>query len=276
MRVSIRIRRAALALAIGAIFAIMPGRPSPAFGADAATALAQFKGAQTTALKALKLQLKAAQAVFVLNLKAFEATVKAGGASSALVQGLFSDLITLQVAMRDALEDAFNAQGGAARNALATLPGPLNGIYPRGFTPGDGGLVDQFRLQAETAVEKNVSALRKKLVKTTTVAVKDYRWTESDLSVPVGGAPTIDTIVTFSTLAATGDGRIRLGGFAGLSNGETVNVDVSGTSNPASEDVPVQSRRWTNAVDVAEGNYTIIVRQEGDTEAFGTARIGVR
>ena len=289
MRVAIRGRAVVGGLAAWATMSFVH---VPVCGADAASALAQLKSAQATALKALKLELKSAQGVLLLNLKAFDGTVKAGGFSSSLVTGLFSDLFTFQTATRDAVHAAFAAAADAASDALDTLPDPLNGIYPRGFSPGDGGLADQFRAQVETAVAKSVAQVRKKLAKSTTVAEKagigltfvvrtpfsytEYRWTETVVSYLLASPPAIDTIIGFSTLAAAGDGHLRLSGHASLIDGETVSVDLTGPTNPVAVDALVFDRRWVHSADVTEGNYSVTVRHDGDTVTFQGAAIGVR
>lgn len=296
MRVSIGNRWAA-AVAAGVLLALVLAVRAPAFGADAAVsaALGQLKSAQSSALKALNLQLKTAQAVFLLKLKLFEDTAKTVGFQLNPVRAIYLDLFTLQATTRDAINEAFRAQSVAAQLALSTLPGPLNGAYPRGFTPGDGGLVDQFRTQADAAVEKSMAALRKRLIKTTTfaekvgasltfvvatpVAFKEFRWTENQRETLLIGPASIDTLVGFtdSTLAASGDSLVLVGGSSDGSDGEMVTVVLTGSpKNQAPAQQQVHDKRWSLGFDAGEGNFLVSVQQQGDAQPHNGARIGVR
>lgn len=265
---------------------------SPALAADAGTALAQLKTSHAAAAKTLKANLTAARASFLADLKTFEATVKDGGADVPLVQALFDDLIALQLATRSALQDAFFSTGLAARQALLTLPQPLNGIYPRGFTVGDGGLADQFRVQVEGTIQKHVAALRKRLVKTTTLADKagigltfrievpvvitELRWNEGTVNAAAAATLGVDTIVAFSVLDVAGDGRVFVGGHA--AGGPTVDVEVSGPMQSIiNSGVPVSNGRWGTAADTdEEGNHFVDVEKPGDAAPFPLITIGVR
>lgn len=263
---------------------------SPALATEAGTALAQLKASHATAAKKLKADLKAARDVFLAELKAFEATVKAGGGNVALAQGLFDDLIALQVATGSAIEDAFTETTIAAKEALATLPPPLNGIYPRGFTVGDGGLVDRFRAQTDGTTEKHVATLRKRLVKTTTLADKagvgltfrlevpvvttEFQWSESSFAAGGGAPVAVDTIVTFSSLAVLGDGRVFLGGRAFL--GVPLTVEFYGPTFFDFGGVPVVNQRWTTTASTDEGNYLVNVGYSVDAVTFPPITIGVR
>ena len=264
---------------------------SPALAADAGTALAQLKTSHAAAAKTLQANLTAARAIFLADLKTFEATVKDGGANDLLAQALFDDLIALQIATGSAIQDAFFATGIAAKQALATLSPPLNGIYPRGFTVGDGGLADQFRVQVNGTVQKHVASLRKRLVKTTTLADKagvgltfrievpvvqtELRWNEGTVSAAHATALAVETIVAFSMLDVAGDGRVFVGGHA--ASGPTVDVELLGPiQSTISGGVPVSNARWTTAVGTDEGNYFVNVEKPGDAATFPLITIGVR
>jgi hypothetical protein len=264
---------------------------SSALAADAGTALAQLKTSHAAAAKTLKADLATARATFLADLKTFEATVKAGGAGVPLAQALFDDLFALQLATRSALQDAFFSTGLAARQALLTLPQPLNGIYPRGFTVGDGGLADQFRVQVDGTIQKHVASLRKRLVKTTTLADKagvgltfrievpvvraELRWNEDTVNAANAAALGVDTIMGFSVLDVTGDGRVFVGGHAAA--GPTVDVEVSGPMQSITiSGVLVSNGRWTTAVDTGEGNHFVDVERTGAAEPFPLITIGVR
>lgn len=263
---------------------------SPALAADAGTAVAQLKTSHAGATKTLKAALKTAREAFLTELKAFEAAVKDGAGDVTLTQGLFDDLIALQLATGAAIKEAFVQTALAANQALATLPQPLNGIYPRGFTVGDGGLADQFRVQADGAIQKHVASLRKRLVKTTALAdkagigltfrvevpvvVSEYQWSESTTASGGGAAPAVDTIVAFSALDVLGDGRFFVGGRA--SSNSTVTIEFFGQNQFEIGGVPVTSQRWATTVDTAEGNYIINVGQPGDAVTFPPITIGAR
>jgi hypothetical protein len=264
---------------------------SPALAADAGTALAQLKTSHAAAAKTLKANLTAARATFLADLKTFEATVKDGGANELLAQGLFDDLIALQIATGSAIQDAFFATGIAAKQALATLSPPLNGIYPRGFTVGDGGLADQFRVQVNGTVQKHVASLRKRLEKTTTLADKagvgltfrievpvvlaELRWSEGTVNAAQATALAVETIVAVSMLDVAGDGRVFVGGHA--ESGPTVDVELLGPiQSTTNGGVPVSNARWTTSVGTDEGNYFVNVEKPGDAATFPLITIGVR
>ena len=190
------------------------------------------------------------------------------------------------------MQAAFFSTGIAAKEALQTLPQPLNGIYPRGFTVGDGGLADQFRVQVDGTIQKHVAALRKRLVKTTTLADKagvgltfrievpvvltELRWNEGTVNAAQAAALAVDTIVAFSVLDVLGDGRVFVGGHA--ASGPTVDVEVSGPMQSIiSSGVLVSNGRWTTAVDTdEEGNHFVDVEKPGDAGTFPLITIGVR
>src|SRR6185436_1272062 len=122
------------------------------------------------------------------------------------------------------------------------------------------------------------AALRKRLAKTTVLmekagvgltffvaapfVFKEFRWTESALSSLILGPVSVDTIVASSSLSATGDGRVRLGGFSDGADGDSVTVSLFGSPSPAPFQPVVNGRRWSGSVAVSEGNFQITVQQE--------------
>jgi hypothetical protein len=121
------------------VLVVTASSPTLAAAADAASALAQLKTSHAAAAKTLKANLATARATFLADLKTFEAAVKDDGADVPLAEGLFADLIALQLATRSAMQAAFFSTGIAAKDALQTLPQPLNGIYPEDSPSATGG-----------------------------------------------------------------------------------------------------------------------------------------
>lgn len=267
--------------------------PRSAAAQDAKAALAQLKQAEGTALSAAKIQIKAARQVVLLAIKTFEDAVKAGGFANGVVSTLVTSLVTYQEAVRAAVDNAGIGQGNAAHNALAALPGPLNGHYPRGFSPGDGGLSDAFRVKLEALLDGSTRTVVKRLVKTTTVAevagvgltfrvrspsvYLDRRWSESTGGFYTNVAPVIDVVVGISQLAVEADGQLRVAGTA--DNGANVMLAASGPEIDSAS-VAVVSRRWQTILNgggtgLGEGNYTLRA-QSGTDGNGGTAHIGIR
>jgi hypothetical protein len=141
-------------------------------------------------------------------------------------------------------------------------------------------------------IQKHVAALRKRLVKTTTLADKagvgltfrievpvvltELRWNEGTVNAAQATALAVDTIVAFSVLDVLGDGRVFVGGHA--ASGPTVDVEVSGPMQSIiSSGVLVSNGRWTTAVDTdEEGNHFVDVEKPGDAGTFPLITIGVR
>jgi hypothetical protein len=188
--------------------------PRPAAAQNAKAALAQFKAAQNAALGAAKIQIKSSRQVALLAIKTFEGTVKSGAFTNGAFTQLTSSLDTYQGAVRDAVNIAGNAQASAAHDALGTLPLPLGGHFPRGFSPGDGGLSDQFRAKIEALLDASTKQVAKRLGKTTTVAEAgglgltfrlrspavflDRQWSDGIGGYFINVAPEIDLVIGFS------------------------------------------------------------------------------
>src|SRR5262245_12400392 len=125
--------------------------PCPAAGARAqdtpAEASKQLKQALAAEFKDLKADLAGHKATFFDALAAFEADVKAGNYDVPAVSTLFGALNEMMGSIGSRVRGAGNAAGSAATDALAALAagGDLNGVFPDGFYPGDGGPVDVLR-----------------------------------------------------------------------------------------------------------------------------------
>lgn len=123
--------------------------PRPAAAQDAKAQLAELKQAESAALGVAKSAIRSARQIALLAIKAIEATVKAGAFTNGAFTQLTASLDTYQRSVSNAVDVAASAQQTTAHDTLGALPGPLNGHYPRGFAPGDGGLSDAFRVKIE-------------------------------------------------------------------------------------------------------------------------------
>ena len=212
--------------------AVLLAAPPPARAAEPdAVAVQQLVAGQEAALKALRAALALASSNAIGQIAALEATLAASGDGTAAGNALFSVLQALQVQIDAALVAAANAQGNAAKDALAGLGNDLGGIYPRGFYPGDATPTDLFEEAFAKEVAKAYAKLHKRLKKTSarfqeagfglTFRLGPPRsypfriWSEAIVDFVLLGVARFDVILAWSDLAATGDGQLRVSGSAG-------------------------------------------------------------
>jgi len=262
-----------------------------------AAASKQLKKDLAAEFKDLKADLAEDKATFFDELAVFEAAVKQGNYDVAAVEALFDDLTTLMGAIGARVRGAGNSTGIVATNSLEALAagGDLNGVFPDGFYPGDGGPVDVLRAKARKEQDKVIAAVAKRMQKTIALvekeanvgmtvslaapgAMRDLTWDE------VGGfffsdeSPiTCDALIGVSDLAQLADGVIFVGGTANPNPGAVALEYMGPESATTSGGVPTGGQeRWSTSISgLDEGVYAISATQ-GTGGPLATGSIGVR
>jgi len=245
-------------------------------------------------LKEYQDDLKDAFAVFEIAADDFADEVLDGNFFSGTFNDLVDALALLQDTVQDDQEQAaqdfgavtsfealpeFEAQGGGDGNDLM-------GIYPRGFYPGAGGLVDDFYEDMEQvtakAYAKAQKALRKlavQLEKKAGVALTTQLFVPTPHPRVAADEGTvifqtestdIDFIVTASKLDTTGNGMIGVGG-----TGAGPDLEVS--AGTMSDLVDPSGGRWsTTEFAVDEGVYELRLSDDASGQTIQELTLGVR
>jgi hypothetical protein len=251
-------------------------------------------------LKAFQIGLKQEKAQVLLAAKIFEVEIKNDN-SLGVVESLYHGLQDFQEGVGSLVQQSGADAADAASQVLAARAfgqGPLDGIYPRGFYPGDGGVFDRFLAKVRAAHAKTIAAAVRKLGKLPelverkanvgmTLALGPWafplviNWDENGtLGSLLALAPTIDTFVAVSQLGTAGDGVVFVGG-AGDVGAAAVTVDLVGPESPSVSGIMVsEGFRWWTMIDdggtgLAEGVYAARARH-GIDPPQGDLLIGVR
>jgi hypothetical protein len=259
--------------------------------------------AQLTAAKASK-QLKAELAsrarsnakamagdkkAFLATLKAFEAEVKQGDYSPALLEDLFA---ALQVTLDEISRTVASAGNSVALVSTARLSehadgDKLAGLYPDGFAPGDGGPIQRYLQSVDASADAVMGSLRKKLEATARLLEKKAGVGLSVVMPNLAIAPravyydeevgfynafqcgiSADCVWAVSDLAAPEDGLLLASGLTNNNMGK-VDVTVTTTSDDHAFEgqlVPDTFFRWSAVFDdgglgLPEGIYALTVTQ---------------
>jgi hypothetical protein len=259
--------------------------PARAIEPDAA-AVQQLVEGQEAARRALRAALAAASADAIAQIQTIEATLAASADGTAAANALFDALEALQVEIDAALLAAGNAQGDAAKGALATLGTGLGGIYPRGFYAGDATPSALFEEAYTKEVARAYAKLHKRLKKTAarfqeagfglTFRLSPPRsfpfrvWSEEFVDSVLIGVAKLDVVLAWSDLSVLGDGRLRAAGSAGEAEqvglGEVTITAVLGGGTPTL-DVTADPADGRFSSDFGgqvfpEGSWLLIVTQQ--------------
>lgn len=275
--------------------------PAPAAQLTEAQAVKQFKSALAQELPEIKADMNEAKLVCFDAIAAFEAVLKDGTYTTGDATTLFDALQTLQGFVGAITRAAGNSISLAAGDALEGLAngGDLAGIYPKGFDPGDGGLIDVFRANVHKLQDKLIAAVQKRLAKTRKLAekqlglgltvslarpgaVRDLTFSETGGFFISEESPiTVDLLLGVSELDALVDGVVYLGGTANPNLG-VVDLLLTGPHEyTGSGGVPTSvQERWGATFDdfgagVLEGVY-IARATQGTDGPIATGSIGVR
>jgi len=239
--------------------------------------------------------------VFLGQLAVFDAEVKEGHYSTALLTNLFHILHGVQGLV---LTDLALARTRLADEAAASLTEladgePLDGLFPAAFYAGEGSVLDAFGDRAARRVERTYAVARRRIARSAarleraTGVALGFRLAPplpavervGDDTGTSGLAPplTLDTVFAVSDLAKTGDGMICVGGSASSAFG-TVTVELLSSTGALVESAPDLLSdgldRWSHCLTnhgegLPEGNYLLRVVQ-GDGGSFAAGSIGVR
>jgi hypothetical protein len=282
-----RVIAAALGASLGAAPALAAG--------PAGQATQQLLAAQAAARTALHADLAAALAGATSAIASLETALAGTGDADAAGDALFTALQAFQVAVDAAMVKAADAPANAAKDALAALGGPLAGIYPTAFYPGDRTPTAAFEKAYTKELSKAYTKLQKRLGKTAakfeaagfglTFRVAPPRpfpnrlWSENLVDFQTTIPAQIDVALAWSDVALAGDGRLRIAG--GASTNEPVglgDVTIFATSDGVNAQLDVAPEDGRFATDLAqtfpEGVWLVIVSQSSLT---GTdVSIGIR
>lgn len=291
-------RRTIPLLVLAALLAMTSPTSAQLTESGAERALKRRMGAE---LKNVKAVLKSEKAQVLIAVKIFELELKKGNYSLGLVGDLYFALHSFQEDVGSRVQLVGNNVSIAAEQVLADLAagqGPLQGMYPAGFYPGDGGTIDKLIAKVLAEQKKTVAAVAKKLGKLPKLARKTanvgmtvqlgpwayphvFYWDESGgFGFGLALAPTIDTVIAVSDLGTAGDGVVFVGG-AGDAGAADITLDLMGPETPSASGITVSAsdRWWTMLNDggtgMAEGVYAARARH-GTSPPQGEALIGVR
>jgi hypothetical protein len=257
----------------------------------------QLKSDLAEELKDLKASLAEAKATFFDELGAFEALVKAGDYDVSAVADLFDNLTTMMGSIGAAVRSVGNGTSTAAGDALEALAGggDLNGVFPDGFYPGDGGSVDVLRAKVRKEQDKVIAAVAKRMRKTLALvekhanvgmtvslaapgSMRDLTWDENGGFFFSDESPiTCDALIGVSDLGQAADGVIFVGGTANPNLGAVALESIGPEGNTTSGGVPaLVVERWSTSISgLDEGVYAISATQ-GTGGPLATGSVGVR
>ena len=285
-----------LALTLAALALVLPSAGKP--GGKAAKKLA---GSVNSAVKAYKSDLKDAYKLIGLQLSLIEQNVQVFGWSIQTRDDLFTAARDFQQAMRNAAEIAVEAVAAGGQSALAGFAGSgaLDGKFPAGFAPGDGGKLDDFRARLGKLDATQYARVAKRFAKTRKLAEKKAGVSLGLVLLPVLPVPAfvfdedthqveaprsgLDTLVAVGRVDTDGDGVLFVAG-----NGQS-GQDVTVTATPLSGGGVLSlaatpgdgaGHRWNRLVDdggsgLSEGTWRVSAARTGETEVE-TRVIGVR
>lgn len=263
-----------------------------------AQAVSALKSACKTKLTEVKAGLKGTQAGLDGALDAFEASVKAEGATLEDLDALFATLKDFQSEVAATVAERCLELDIAACEQLGLLQGEgdLQGHYPRDFHPQGDGALETFRAGVEKAVAKAYVAANKRLSKTLKLLAgtsgllvnallapplrpRDNAPGPDVLVQPVTLPAGIDVVLAASFEDADGDGLLIIGGSADLELGDVTvawwEAEGLGPAAGVAEPSGLDGFAYATTADLSEGVYTLWATQ-GTGGASVTASIGIR
>ncbi len=276
-------------LVLVVLLALLPlATPAPA-----GTASKKLKAAATAAIKDYKATSKDVFELIDLQLQLLEKDVAVFGWTAGAQDDLFEAFDDFQDGMWLATLAAQGALGLAAQEALADFAGggALDGDFPAGFQPGDGGPFDDFRAARSKADAKQYAKVAQRLSKTAKVLEQEGDILLTFVLLPIEPALALqadeaasaviapdmglDTLVGVGTAAAPGGTLFA----AGLGYLDPLTVNFEGPGGAPSTDVIVDDGaddRWSLVHDaVSDGHWLVGVREESEAELLRRV-IGLR
>lgn len=243
-----------------------------------------FLARQKAALSAYRGALKSAEQQLGLELKAIEAGLKTNPNLFAAGEATFSALRDFQADVQTAGTDAIHEQANAARDALTSIGGALDGHYPEAFylTDGQPAAVFQETLTSDLAkaharIRKRVGRIRALFAKEdfglsfrvrAPRTIEQNAWNEGFI-LGIGGFPaTVDLIVAWGSAATDGDSQVRAAGSA-FEGPVDVAID-NGSDLVLADDLAVFAERFSTSFDgdgFAEGSWIVT--------AVGTSELAI-
>lgn len=153
-------------LAFGLIALLGPAA-APASAGVSQVALKQLADGSAAVLKQLAKSLATSRGAVELTIDGLEHDLTLGTLVKDDLVPLYTDLETMQVAVRTAVLAASDQLATESMQAMATLAagGVMEHDYPRGFLFGDGGTLDDFRLDVDAKLRKHYTKLRARIAK---------------------------------------------------------------------------------------------------------------
>jgi hypothetical protein len=238
------------------------------FDADLKVVLADFKLASTVATSTA-----------LGHIAAITSAVSAGSDPERELAVLFGDLVTMQTALKAALDTAELALATAGSEALAALQGPpgLDGVYPARLYAGGSGSEARARASLDKQLVKTTSKVSKALQKTAKTLGKTRGLALTALVLPVeptahlgfmdngvidsgvtNGKVTIDVVLGWGALDVLGDVQLCMAG----SGGGAMATWACRFGCTAGKPVADENRRWQWCTPVSEGNYVLAVADD--------------
>ena len=235
-----------------------------------------FVARQKAALNAYRGALKSAEQQLGLELKAIETGLKTNPSVGGAAEATFSALRDFQTDVQTAGTDAIHEQANAARDALASIGGALEGHYPEAFYLTDGEPTAAFQESLTSDLAKAHARIRKRVNRIRALFEKEdfalsFRiraprpieqnaWTDTFILGVAGYPTTVDLIVAWSSAATEGDAQVRAAG-AAFEGPVDVSAD-NGTDILSGNDLAVFAERFSthfNGDSFAEGSWIVTV-----------------
>lgn len=282
-------------LAAGMVSAALAAAATVRAADPSAAAVQQLLASQKQTRNGFRAALAAANAQASSAIGTVELGFTSSQDATAAGEALFVALKAFQIAVDAALVAAANAQANAAQTLLSTLGSDLDGVFPRGFYPGD--LTPPAAL--EQAIDKDLARayakLRKRLARLTErfedagfsltfrvraprTALPARRWSETEIDFLLTFEARIDLALAWSELAVPDDGQLRVAG-AASANPSLPDVAFSAYKIPIFHDESLtrDGNRFSTEIagtPLEEGVWLLVASQ--GTSGASELTIGVR
>lgn len=242
-----------------------------------------FVARQKAALNAYRGALKSAETQLGLELKAIETGLKTNPNLFAAPEATFGALRDFQADVQTAGTDAIAEQANAAKDALTSIGGPLEGHFPEVFYLSDGTPAAVFQESLTSDLAKAHARVRKRVGKIRALFAKEdfgfsFRiraprpieqraWTEQFINGSGSYQTTVDLVVAWSSVATDDDGQLRAAGAASGPDPIDAGAD-NGLDFMSASGLVVFADRFTTSFDgdgFSEGSW-VVTAGEGPSE----------
>ena len=287
------------ALAGALALSLVVASPAAAQFAKPDNASRDLKNASQLEVKETQMKLKNPKNVLGLTLKGFKAGVAKGNFAPEDLQELFADMERVQAEMAFLVQDGVRTLRGHANQLLVDLASQNEnfgeGQYPENFYRGSNSHLDTFQFnmreitrKSQKLMRQRLRALAKNLRKNTDVNLTSVVGPEVPLPslainegvlVPEEHLLSADLLMAYSREEIADDGELCVSGTAMKERGD-IGVQVFDAAGILADSTVVAGAtitdqdRWTACFnDLPEGNYTVVVSQDGNQ---ATNEIGIR